>query len=88
PTYYRLRLDTGIVPHLFKMAGVFREPLGGLSVQWLSANGLIYTLERSTNLTGGFLNVQSNIAATAPTNSFRDAGATGNGPYFYRVKQQ
>ena len=80
PTYYRLRLDNGFVPYVLKMAGVFRDPLGGLSVQWLSASGQVYTLERATNLSVGFLSVQANIAATVPTNSFRDAAATGNEP--------
>lgn len=88
PCYYRLRLDDGLAPFVLRMAGVFQDPLGGLSVQWLSASEQVYTLERSTNLSTGFIKVQTNIAATVPTNSFRDAGAAGHGPYFYRVKRE
>jgi len=37
-------------------------------------------------LLSGFSDLLIHIPATAPTNSYRDATATGPGPYFYRLR--
>lgn len=59
---------------------------GGIQVKWLSADSRRYVLQRSTSLSGGFLDVVSPISATPPLNSFVDSTATGQGPYFYRIR--
>jgi len=69
----------------FAFVNVFPDPLGGVSVEWSSVQGKLYTLQRSNELLSGFADVQTHIAATPSQNSFRDASATGVGPYFYRL---
>ena len=70
----------------FALISVQRDPLGGLRVDWDSAPNKFYILQRSPQLLSGFSNVATHIPATAPQNSYRDASATGEGPYFYRLR--
>ncbi len=70
---------------LFAFMNVIPDPQGGIRVEWSSVQGKLYTVQRSGALLNGFAGVQTHIGATAPLNSFRDAGATGIGPYFYRL---
>ncbi len=59
---------------------------GGLVLRWSSATGILYRLERSTNLIQGFnATVQSNVLATPPMNVETDKTATGKGPWIYRI---
>ncbi len=69
----------------FAFVDVVADPLGGVRVEWSSVQGKFYTVQRSGDLLSGFTNLQTHIAATSPVNSFRDAIATGDGPYFYRL---
>ena len=55
-------------------------------VKWPSVAGKYYWLERSTNLLTGFNSVvQTNIAATAPTNTATDTAILPGKARFYRV---
>jgi subtilisin family serine protease len=55
-------------------------------VRWPSVAGKYYRLERSTNLLKGFTSVvQTNIAATAPTNTATDTAILPGKARFYRV---
>jgi subtilisin family serine protease len=55
-------------------------------VKWPSVAGKFYRLERSTNLLTGFNSVvQTNIAATAPTNTATDTAILPGKARFYRV---
>jgi subtilisin family serine protease len=55
-------------------------------VRWPSVAGKYYWLERSTNLLTGFNSVvQTNIAATAPTNTATDTAILPGKVRFYRV---
>jgi hypothetical protein len=55
-------------------------------VRWQSVAGKYYWLERSTNLLKGFNSVvQTNIAATAPTNIVTDTAILPSKTRFYRV---
>ena len=57
-----------------------------VSVAWASVAGKTYWVERATNLTGGFHTViQTNIAATAPTNTITDTNLLSGKIRFYRV---
>jgi hypothetical protein len=58
---------------------------GGATIEWSSAANKFYTLQRSAELMGGFTNLRTRIAATAPVNTHQDTTATGAGPFFYRV---
>jgi hypothetical protein len=69
----------------FDVLDVAADPLGGVRVAWSSVAGRFYTLQRSGDLLTGFTDVQTHVAATPPQNSVRDSGATGLGPFFYRV---
>jgi subtilisin family serine protease len=55
-------------------------------VSWPSVAGKYYRLERATNLLTGFNSVvQTNIAATAPTNTVTDTAVLSGNDRFYRV---
>ena len=57
-----------------------------VSVAWASVAGKTYWVERATNFPGGFHTViQTNIAATAPTNIITDTNLPGSKLRFYRV---
>ncbi|MGD0088196.1 MAG: S8 family serine peptidase [Verrucomicrobiota bacterium] len=59
---------------------------GGTVVSWSSVAGKNYWLERSTNLLTGFnAIVNTNIAATAPTNTLTDPAILPGSARFYRV---
>jgi hypothetical protein len=73
---------------VFEILNVLEDSVGGIRVEWSSVAAKLYTLQRSDDLFSGFSNLQTGIPATPPRNSFRDAGATGSGPYFYRLRIQ
>jgi hypothetical protein len=55
-------------------------------VSWPSVAGKYYRLERATNLLTGFNSVvQTNIAATAPTNTVTDPAILPGNTRLYRV---
>ena len=56
----------------------------GIIVTWQSVTGILYNLQRSTNLTS-FATIQANISGQADTTSYADTTATNSGPYFYRI---
>jgi hypothetical protein len=87
--YYRLRLDDALsVPTApsMRFVSIRADVQGGIRVDWLSAPDQVYALQRSSNLSAGFVDLATGIAATPPSNSYRDATATGRGPYFYRLR--
>lgn len=89
PFYYRLRIDDAwsvATGNALRLTGIRRELAGGLRIDWLSAPNQTYTVQRSSNLSTGFISIMTNLPANPPTNSFHDPNATGFGPYFYRLK--
>jgi len=89
PHFYRLRMDDSLsVPTdpLFLLVSIRSDPLGGVSIDWLSAAGKTYAIQRSTNLASGFSEIMTGVMATPPLNSYQDETATGLGPYFYRLR--
>ncbi len=64
---------------------VATNDVAGIKVTWQSVSGILYNLQRSTNLSSPFTTIQSNITGQSGTTSYTDATATGNVPYFYRV---
>jgi hypothetical protein len=84
PFFYRLRIDDGAA--VVRFANIQKDQLGGIRVNWLSAANGVYSLQRSSNLSTGFVNVATGIVATPPLNSYRDASATGPSSYFYRLR--
>ena len=89
PYFYRLRLEDAlsvnpVTPLL--ITSIRPDALGGIRIDWLSRSNSFYAIQRSPNLASGFIDLNTNIPATPPTNSFRDISATGFGPYFYRLR--
>lgn len=70
----------------FAFVNYAKHPSGGFQVQWSSAEGRFYVLQRASDLFGGFSTIRTNISATPPMNTYLDGSAAGAGPYFYRLR--
>ena len=84
---WRAGTDPGSAASVLKMLSVGGSA-SGLDVSWQSATNVFYYLQRSTNLSASFSSVKSNIVGQAGTTTTQDAGATGPGPFYYRVGVQ
>jgi subtilisin family serine protease len=72
---------------VLRLAAPRRPETNGFVVGWPSVAGKSYRLLRATNLVSGFNTVvQSNIAATPPTNTVTDPSVVPAGSRFYRVQ--
>ncbi len=58
----------------------------GSTIEWSAVLGKTYSLQRSGDLLTGFVTISSGIPGTEPTTVYRDTTATGDGPFFYRVR--
>ncbi len=83
---YRAGTDPNDPQSCFAFISVERHPQGGLEVKWSSVPEESYAIQRSSNLLSGFVDIASGQAATPPVNTFRDITATGEGPFFYRLR--
>jgi hypothetical protein len=59
-------------------------------VDWSSADGRIYALERAPALqpSSNFTSIAINLTSTPPVNAFIDTNASSPGPHFYRIRVQ
>lgn len=63
------------------------EDSTGVVLKWNSAYyGQKFQVWRSSDLMAGFQLIQGGILATPPVNTFEDTTATGDGPYYYKIK--
>jgi hypothetical protein len=71
---------------LLKMTKLAND-VSGLTVTWQSVTNRAYFLQRGTDLGAhpAFTTIKTGIAGQTGTTSITDTGATGPGPYFYRV---
>jgi hypothetical protein len=83
---YRAGTDPNDPQSCFAFISVERHLQGGLEVKWSSVAEKSYALQRSSNLLSGFVDIAPGQSATPPVNSFRDITATGEGPFFYRLR--
>ena len=82
---YRAGTDPTDPQSRFQIVKVTPNPAGSV-IQWSSAQGKFYTVQRSTDLLTGFSDIQTHIPATAPLNSAQDPGSASGGQYFYRIR--
>lgn len=57
-----------------------------VELSWGSPPNKLYTVERSTNATGGFADLEQHIISTPPETIYMDTTATGGREYFYRLR--
>ncbi len=74
---------------LLKMTAL-TNGVSGVTITWQSVSGVTYFLQRGNNLAApsAFSTIQTGIAGQPGTTSYTDTGATGAGPYFFRVGVQ
>jgi hypothetical protein len=82
---YRAGTDPTNAQSAFKFIDIQAAPQGGVELRWASVTNKRYSILRSTSLLGGFAELQRDVPATPPVNTFQDPDATGAGPYFYRL---
>jgi len=85
---YRAGTDPLDPNSAFQFINVTNDSPGAIRVDWSSIAGRVYTLQRSSSLTSGYTNLNINVTATEPMNTFRDTNAPSPGPYFYRLLLQ
>ena len=83
---YRAGTDPNDPNSCFAFINILPAPQGGIEVKWSSVPEKSYVVQRSSNLSSGFTTIATGQAATPPFNSYRDATATGEGPFFYRLQ--
>ena len=83
---YRAGTDPNDPNSCFAFIQIKPDPQGGVEVKWSSVPEKSYVIQRSSSLTTGFTNIATGQTATAPLNVYRDATATGAGPFFYRLQ--
>jgi hypothetical protein len=62
----------------------------GMLIRWQSATGILYAVDRGTNLALPlpFVNLASNIVGQTNSTTYIDTNAAAPGPYFYRIGVQ
>jgi hypothetical protein len=58
----------------------------GIVLQWPSVAGVNYAVQKSTNLSTGFVDVTSALSATPPMNTYTDVPTPGTPAAFYRIR--
>ena len=74
---------TNALSVLRMLAPTSRVP--GITVQWQSAKGVTYFLQRSTNLNSSFTTLATDLFGYPGVFRYDDLSATGPAPFFYRV---
>ena len=59
---------------------------GGIRLGWPTTGNQTYIVQRSVDLSQGFVDVATGVVSTPPLTSWTDTSATGPGPYFYRLR--
>ena len=70
---------------VFRLIDVQIDPGGGALLRWSSVPDRTYTVLRANDLLGAYVPIRTGEKAIANIHAFRDATATGAGPYFYRL---
>jgi len=84
---YLAGTDPKDVDSVFKAKGERTKVKVGIELKWASVYiGQKFEVWRCTDLMKGFQLLQGGIMATPPENTYEDVTATGEGPYYYKVK--
>jgi hypothetical protein len=70
--------------HIF--ASLRRSPTNGVVIQWPSVAGVNYAIQKSTNLSQGFFDLNSSLTTTPPLNTYTDVPAPGTPAAYYRIR--
>lgn len=70
---------------VFAFINVQLDPAGGALLKWSSVAEHTYTILRASDLLGPYTAIKTGEKADGSSHTFRDATATGAGPYFYRL---
>jgi hypothetical protein len=82
---YRAGTDPGDASSALRFTEIQPVP-NGVRLKWLSVDNKAYALQRASAPSGRFVDVQTAIAGTAPTNTYVDTTAPAASPFFYRLR--
>ncbi|MEI6196443.1 MAG: hypothetical protein WCS42_19155, partial [Verrucomicrobiota bacterium] len=79
--------QTNAVSVLRMLPPVIHTNLAGATVTWQSVAGVVYFLQRGTNLTSpsSFATILDNLNGQAGMTSWQDETVADTGPFFYRI---
>jgi hypothetical protein len=73
---------------VFKFVSITPAQPTGIIIEWASVVGKNYAISRSAAAAFNYTYIATNLVATNILTNYRDATATGPGPYFYRLQVQ
>jgi hypothetical protein len=73
---------------VFKFINIQPAQPSGIVIQWSSVAGKSYSVLRSGRAGANYTAIATGLSTTNTLSSYRDASATGPGPYFYRLTVQ
>jgi len=83
-------LDLGCFEHANKAVGLLvsiqPSSTNKIVLQWPSVAGANYAVQKSTNLSNGFVDLTSSLPSTPPVNTYTDVPTPGAPAAFYRIR--
>lgn len=84
---YKAGTDARDPQSQFAFISIGTASTGGVEIKWASVPGKVYTIQRSSELLAGFVDLKTGEpASSSGLNVYHDLTATGVGPYFYKLR--